>query len=111
MATPDIKLKLNEKVIFAPTVGTTYTIYQGNGSDTATDRYINLQTNNLNKLAILADNEILITEFDGQVLDYPLKIYKDATKFIDRRTVTSFSKFKIYTLVANTRIRIIGVGY
>ena len=111
MATPDIKYKINEKVIFEPTVGTTYTIYQGNGSDTATTRYLNLQTNATNKLAILADNEILITDFDNEGLDYPIKIYKDNTKYIDKRTVSSFSSFKIYPLVANTRIRIIGVNY
>ena len=111
MATPDIRGKLNEKVIFEPTVGTTYTIYQGNGSDTSTVRYLNFSTNGVQKIALLADNEILVTEFDSEVLDYPIKIYKDATKYIDKKLFSSFSQFKLYTLVANTRIRIIGVGY
>lgn len=111
MATPTIRNKINEKDIFEPSVGITYTIYQGNGSDTATVRYLNMATNSTNKLAILVDNEILITDFDNEVLDYPIKVYKDNTKYIDKRTVSSFSSFKLYTLVANTRIRVIGVGY
>lgn len=111
MASPTIRYKINEKDIFEPTVGTTYTIYQGNGSDTATVRYLNMSTNSTNKIAILPDAEILILSFDNEVLDYPIKIYKDNTKYIDKRTVSSFSSFQLYTLVANTRIRIIGVGY
>src|SRR3990167_9997020 len=101
MATPDIRYKLNEKVIFEPTVGTTYTIYQGNGSDTSTTRYLNFPVNGIQKIGILSDNEILITEFDSEILDYPIKIYKDNTKFIDKKLFSSFSSFKLYTLVAN----------
>src|SRR3990167_9406481 len=111
MANPDVRYKLNEKVIFEPTEGTTYIIYQGNGSDTSSTRYLNFTTNGIQKIAILSDNEILMTEFDGEVLDYPIKIYKDATKFIVAKFVSSFSSLKLYTLFANTRIRIMVVGY
>ena len=105
MATPDAKLKLNHKVIFAPTVGTEFTVYDKNGSDTNLIRYMNFSFTPNAKIAIISDQPIYITECDGEVLEYPMRL--DANLgYQDKKTSFTFSFIKLYTVVANTSIRL-----
>ena len=103
MATPDNKDKVNEKKFYITDAGTEITVYKGVGSDTATTRFLNMSSEPF-QLIILPTADIAITEWDGLVLDNPMKLAANKGLTI-RKMYPTFSFFKIYTFVANTSIR------
>lgn len=110
MADPDSKNKLNQKVIFEPNVGTEFIIYNGNGSDTSTLRYLNFTYAPNAKIAIIPNQPVYITQVDVDVLEYPLRLDSNQG-YIDKKTSFTFSFIKVYTVVANTTIRVIPWGF
>lgn|SRR3990167_1195640 len=109
MATPNPKRKVNHKVIFAPTVGTEFTVYDGTGSDTNLVRYLNFSFTPNAKIAIIPNQPIYITEVDGELLEYPMRLDSNLG-ILDKKTSFTFSFIKVYTVVANTSIRLFSWG-
>ena len=83
------------------TSGEERTIYLGMGTDTTTERFLNLSPGHAMKLRILPSVACLITEIDSKKLKYPIKVHKDK-QFNIKRYNSNVHNFKIHALAIST---------
>ena len=105
MASPDTKRQINNTAAYFSNAGDSLTFYTGVGSSNGVSRYLNAGTVGPVKLQVLPFSDVLLTEVDGRVLDWPLKLHA-AKGMTLRKIFVAFSSFKIYALSSATTVEI-----
>ena len=85
------------------------TIHLGRGTDTVTDRYLDLSPDRTMKFRLLPSTAILITQTDGKVLKYPIKVHS-VKQFNNKKMFANIRSFKIFGLGTSSIVDVIGGG-
>ena len=108
VAEPITKEIYNQKIIVAPSAGTQLTIHRTTGVDTASDIYLNFDIS-ARKIVFAPLVAFVITEYNGKVLDYPIKVHA-LKKWTDTRNL-QIHDMKIHTLGDTNYIRVFLGGF
>ena len=87
------------------TAGDAITVYFGNGTDTATERYLNVDYD-IMKYWLRGSAAFLITHIEGKILKWPLKVHADK-QFNNKKMFSDIRSMKIYGL-ATSKVEVFG---